>query len=147
IEPQAVVALVDQRATSVSVLGEVNTPSRFPVTASGDRLLDAITRAGGPKNPGYDTWVMLDRAGHQTTAPFGALISEPSNNIFVRPQDTIYLFTQPRTFLAFGASGQQGQFPFSAWHLSLAESLAKAGGLNDNLADPASVFIYRGEPR
>jgi polysaccharide export outer membrane protein len=55
IEPQAVVALVDQRATSVSVLGEVNTPSRFPVAVSGERLLDAITRAGGPKNPGYDT--------------------------------------------------------------------------------------------
>jgi len=126
IEPQAVVALVDQKATSVSVLGDVNTPSRFPVNASGDRLLDAITRAGGPKNPGYDTFVMLDREGRQATAPFGALINEPSNNIYVRPNDTIYLFAQPQTFLAFGAAGQQGQFPFGAWRLSLAESLAKA---------------------
>ena len=41
----------------------------------------------------------------------------------------------------------QGQFPFGAWRLSLAESIAKAGGLNDNFADPASVFVYRGEPR
>ena len=110
IEPQAVVALVDQKATSVSVLGEVNTPSRFPVSASGERLLDAITRAGGPKNPGYDTWVMLERNGRQAAAPFGALINEPSNNIYIRPQDTIYVFSQPRTFLAFGASGQQGQY-------------------------------------
>jgi polysaccharide export outer membrane protein len=147
IEPQAVVALVDQRATSLSVLGEVNTPSRFPVNASGERVLDAITRAGGPKNPGYDTWVMLERDGRQATAPFGALINEPSNNVYVRPQDTIYVFTQPRTFVAFGASGQQGQFSFGAWRLSLAEALAKAGGLNDNLADPASVFLYRGETR
>jgi polysaccharide export outer membrane protein len=147
IEPQAVVALVDQRATSLSVLGEVNTPSRFPVSASGERLLDAITRAGGPKNPGYETWVMLERGGRSATAPFGALINEPSNNIYVRPQDTIYVFTQPQTFLAFGASGQQGQYSFGAWRLSVAESLAKAGGLNDNLADPASVFLYRGEPR
>jgi polysaccharide export outer membrane protein len=147
IEPQAVVALVDQKATSISVLGEVNTPSRFPVNASGDRLLDALTRAGGPKNPGYDTFVMLDREGRQATAPFAALINEPSNNIYVRPQDTLYVFTQPQTFLAFGASGQQGQFPFAAWRLSLAEGLAKAGGLNDNLADPASVFVYRGETR
>ena len=147
IEPQAVVGLVDQRATSVSVLGEVNTPSRFPVNASGDRLLDAITRAGGPKNPGYDTFVTLERNGRQATAPFGALINEASNNIYVRPQDTIYVFTQPRTILAFGASGQQGQFTFGAWRLSLAEAMAKAGGLNDTLADPASVFVYRGEPR
>ena len=147
IDPQAVVALVDQRASSISVLGEVNTPSRFPANASGERLLDAITRAGGPKNPGYDTWVMLDREGRRAAAPFGALINENSNNIYVRPQDTIYVFSQPQTFLAFGASGQQGQISFGAWRLSLAEAVAKAGGLNDNLADPASVFIYRGETR
>lgn len=147
IEPQAVVALVDQRATSVSVLGEVNTPTRFPVNPSGERLLDAITRAGGPKNPGYDTFVTLERGGRQGTATFGALIHEPKNNVYVRPQDIIYVFTQPQTFLAFGASGQQGQFPFGAWRLSLAEAMAKAGGLKDDQADPASVFVYRGEPR
>jgi polysaccharide export outer membrane protein len=147
IEPQVTVALVEQRASSISVLGEVGAPLRFPANASGERLLDAITRAGGPKNPGYDTWVMLNRQGRKATAPFAELLNEPANNIYVRPQDTIYVFTQPRTFLAFGASGQQGQFPFGASRLSLAEAMGKAGGLNDNLADPASVFVYRGEPR
>ena len=49
--------------------------------------------------------------------------------------------------MAFGASGQQGQFNFDAWRISLAEGVAKAGGLNDTLADPASVFLYRGESR
>ena len=69
------------------------------------------------------------------------------NNIFARPNDTIYLYQEPQTFVEFGASGQQGQFNFGAWRISLAEAVAKAGGLNDTLADPASVFIYRGEPR
>jgi polysaccharide export outer membrane protein len=147
IDPQAVVALVDQRASSISVLGEVNLPARFPANASGERLLDAITRGGGPKNPGYDTWVMLDRGGRQAAVPFAALINEKENNIYVRAQDTIYVFSQPQTFLAFGAAGQQGQVSFGAWRLSLAEALAKAGGLNDHLADPASVFLYRGESR
>ncbi len=147
LEPQAVVALVDQRASSISVLGEVGTPSRFPASASGERLLDAITRAGGPRNPGYDTFVMLERDGRQATAAFASLLNEPTNNIYVRPQDTIYVFTQPQTFVAFGAAGQQGQFGFGAWRLSIAEALGKTGGLNDNLADPASVFLYRGERR
>ncbi|WP_453973564.1 polysaccharide biosynthesis/export family protein [Bradyrhizobium elkanii] len=49
IEPQAVVALVDQKATSISVLGEVGTPARLPASASGERLLDIITRAGRPQ--------------------------------------------------------------------------------------------------
>ena len=119
----------------------------LPGNAAGERLLDAISRAGGPRNPGYDTFVMLEREGRQATAPFGSLLNEPTNNIYVRPQDTIYVFTQPQTFVAFGASGQQGQFNFGAWRLSIAEALGKTGGLNDNLADPASVYLYRGERR
>ena len=49
--------------------------------------------------------------------------------------------------MAFGAHGQQGQFNFDAWRVSVAEAVAKSGGLNDTLADPASVFLYRGETR
>ena len=147
IEPQVVVAIVTQNTSLISVLGEVNTPARFPVTAAGEKILDEITRAGGPKGQGFDTWVMLERHGKRATIPFGALVYEPTNNIFTRPNDTIYVYREPQTFVAFGASGAQGQFNFDAWRISLAEAQAKAGGLNDTLADPASVFIYRGETR
>jgi protein involved in polysaccharide export with SLBB domain len=36
-----VVAIIDQRASSISVLGDVGTPSRFPANANGERLLDS----------------------------------------------------------------------------------------------------------
>jgi polysaccharide export outer membrane protein len=147
IEPQAVVALVDQRTSLISVLGEVNSPSRFATNAAGERLLDVITRAGGPKGQGFDTWVMLERNGRRATAPFGALVYEPQNNVWVQPNDTVYVYREPQTFLAFGSSGQQGQFNFEAWRVSLAEAVGKAGGLNDALADPGAVFLYRGESR
>lgn len=147
IEPQVVVALVTQNTSLISVLGEVNTPNRFPVSYAGEKILDEITRAGGPKGQGYDTWVMLERDGKRATIPFGALVYEPKNNIYARPNDTIYVYNEPQTFVAFGAQGTQGQFNFGAWRISLAEAQAKAGGLNDTLADPASVFIYRGETR
>jgi polysaccharide export outer membrane protein len=146
IEPQAVVALVEQRTSLISVLGEVNTPSRFPANAAGERILDAIARAGGPKGQGYDTWVMLERNGKRATVPFGALVYEPADNVWALPNDTIYLYREPQTFLAFGASGQQGQFNFEAWRISLAEAVGKAGGLQDTTADPGDVFLYRGEP-
>jgi polysaccharide export outer membrane protein len=93
-------------------------------------------------------------------------VYEPANNIWTRPGDTIYLYREPQTFLAFGAvggnafnpgiflgsassslPGQQGQFAFDAWRISLAEGVGKAGGLNDTLAEPSSVFLYRGETR
>jgi polysaccharide biosynthesis/export protein len=147
IEPQAVVSLVDQKASLISVLGDVRTAGRFPAQQSGERILDAITRAGGPNSQGYDVWVTLERGGHRASVPFGALVYEPSNNIFVLPNDTIYLYSQPQTFVAFGAAGTQGQYKFDSWRISLAEAVGKHGGLNDSLADPASVFLYRGEPR
>ena len=147
IEPQAVVSLVEQRTSLISVLGEVNTPARFPASASGEHLLDAITRAGGPKGQGFDTWIMLERNNRRAIAPFGALVYEPSNNIFVHADDTIYVYREPQTFVVFGAHGQQGQFNFEAWRVSVAEGVAKAGGLNDTLADPGAVFLYRGETR
>jgi polysaccharide export outer membrane protein len=147
LEPQAIVTLVEQRASSISVLGDVRNAGRFPASASGERLLDAIARGGGLSAPGYESWVVLEREGRRALAPFGALVDEPANNIYVRPRDVIYVFREPQTFLAFGASGRQGQFAFEAWRISLAEAVAKSSGLNDGSADPASIFVYRGESR
>ncbi len=147
IEPQVVVALVQQHTSLVSVLGDVQRAGRFPANASGERILDAITQAGGPASQGYDTWVTLERHGHRASVPFGALVYEPANNIYVLPNDVVYLFRQPQTFLAFGAGDRQGQFNFDAWRISVAEAIGKQGGLADSAADPASVFLYRGEPR
>src|SRR5262249_1449728 len=154
IEPQAIVALVDQRTSLISVLGEVNTPKRFPASYAGEHLLDSITLAGGPKAQGHETWVMLEREGRRATAPFGALVYEPSNNIWTHPGDTIYLYREPQTFAAFGAlspnsvtGGVQGVVNFDAWRISLAEGIGKAGGLNDALAEPAPIFLYRRQTR
>jgi polysaccharide export outer membrane protein len=147
IDPQAVVALATQNTSLISVLGEVNTPNRFPAQPAGEHILDAITRAGGIKDQGYDNWVVLERKGRRAAVPFGALISDPANNIWAWPNDTIYVYKQPQTFLAFGAAGQQGQFNFDMWRITLAEAVAKAGGLLDVQADPASVYLYRREPR
>ena len=83
------------------------------------------------QGPGLISWVMLERDGRRGLSPFGALVYEPANNIFVHPNDTIYLYREPQTFLAFGALGNQQQLPFGTWRISLAEAVAKAGGLND----------------
>jgi polysaccharide export outer membrane protein len=154
IEPQVVVSVVEQRTSLITVLGDVQRPSRLPAQSAGERLLETIARAGGPAAAGFagsgsgqDLWVILEREGRRAIAPFGALIYEPVNNIWAHPDDIIFLYREPQTFLAFGAMGSQQQFPFGAWRLSLAEALAKAGGLSDAQADPAAVFLYRGETR
>jgi polysaccharide export outer membrane protein len=147
IEPQVVVSLITQNTSLVSVLGEVNTPSRLTANAAGERVLDLISRAGGPKGPGWETWVTLERAGKRATVPFGALVYQPANNVWVHPGDTIYVYREPQVFLAIGASGAQGQFSFDMWKINLTQAMAKAGGLLDTQAEPAGVYVYRREPR
>lgn len=149
IEPQVVVSLGEQRTSLVSVVGDVRSPVRYPSAAAGaqDRITDAITRAGGISGNGWETWVLLERNGKRATVPFANLIYMPSNNIYVQPGDRIYVYREPMKFLAFGATGQQGEFNFDAWKINLAQAVAKAGGLYDLQADPGSVFLYRREPR
>jgi polysaccharide biosynthesis/export protein len=159
IEPQVEVALVTQNSSLITVIGEISASTtasptgRIPAQPAGERILDVITRAGGLKDQGQDTWVVLERRGRRAAVPFGSLIYEPGNNIWAWPGDTVYLYKEPQTFLAFGAAGLQGQFPFSAgaassaWRMTLAEGVAAAGGLLDIQADPGSVFLLRREPR
>ncbi|MGH6863102.1 MAG: polysaccharide biosynthesis/export family protein [Methylocella sp.] len=155
IEPQVIVSLEQQRTSLISVVGAVNTPLRFAVPApgAGDRVLDAITRAGGITGPGYASWVMLERGGRRATVPFENLVMNASNNIYVLPGDRIYVYQEQQKYIVFGAAGGsalgvgQGEFSFDAWRINLAEAVAKAGGLVDAQSNPGAVFLYRREPR
>jgi polysaccharide export outer membrane protein len=147
IEPQAIVSVVEQRTSLITVLGDVARSGRIPAQLTPERMLDTISRAGGTAAPGPDSWVMLERNGRRALSPFGALVYEPANNIYSHPGDIIYVYREPQTYLTFGALGSQQQIPFGAWRITLAEAVAKAGGVRDAEGDPASVFLYRGETR
>lgn len=152
IEPQAVVTVTDQRSNTVTVLGELASPIKFPLTPAGERVLDAISRAGTAQSKGYDLFVTLQRGERRATVSFDRLIREPGNNVYLQAGDTVYVYSEPRTFLAFGATGintqeTARQFPFADYNVSLSEAVAKAGGLADVQADPRSVFLYRVERR
>jgi polysaccharide export outer membrane protein len=158
LEPQAVVTVVERRYAMITVLGggvPIGTVAggvtagggtmRIPASLSPERVLDTIARAGGLAGAAQDTWVMINRNQKVAIAPFEALVYEPANNILVQPQDVVFLYREPQTFLAFGATGRQAQVSFDAWRLSLAEALAKAGGLLDERAEPRWVFLFRAE--
>lgn len=147
IEPQAVVAIKNQTSSEISVLGDVNQPASFQVNSDGERILDVIAKAGGPKQPGYETYVTLQRGKKKSTIYFQRLVREPSNNIYVLPNDTIYVYGEPHAFMAFGASGENGRFDFADETITLSDAIGKAGGLLDARANPGAVLVYRIEDR
>lgn len=147
IEPQAMVTLVSQKSNDVSVVGDVNTPNKFDVQPGGERVLDLLARAGGLKKQPYQTTVTVQRGGRRATVAFNVLIENPRENVYVGSGDTIYVYGEAKSFVALGATGTQQKFDFGAETTSLAEAVAQAGGLIDNRADPAQVYVYRQENR
>lgn len=147
IEPEVVVSIAGRGGSEISVIGAVTTPKRYSLSFSDERILDAIARAGGPTNPGYETYVTLQRKNREWTIPFDQLVLEPKKNIRMTPEDTVYLYREPETCHIFGASATTGEFPFTKRMMTLSDVLGRAGGANDNRADPTEIYLYRQEKR
>jgi polysaccharide export outer membrane protein len=145
IEPQAIVTVAKSLSNSVTVAGEIVTGARIPLSVRGDRLLDVIAAAGGAKSPVYETFVRLSRGGVTATIPMERLVSNPAENIYAQSGDVLTLVRLPQSFSVFGAAGSNALIPFTAERMTLAEALAKAGGLQDQRSDPGGVFLFRYE--
>jgi polysaccharide export outer membrane protein len=152
IEPQVVVSLNQQHSSVVSVLGDVNTPGVLALNSVGERLLALIARAGGPKFEAIESYVTLQRDGKRVKVLLSRVVHDPRENIFIRPNDVIFLTRESPTFTALGALNQNvfgfnSEIPFDVETLTLAQAMGKAGGLNDNQSDPSELYVYRYEQR
>src|SRR3989440_2519970 len=152
IEPQVVISLNQQHSSVVSVLGDVNTPGVLALNSVGERLLALIARAGGPKFEAIESYVTLQRDGKRVRVLLSRVVHDPRENIFVRPNDVIFLTRESPSFTALGALNQNvfgfnSEIPFDVETLTLAQAIGKAGGLNDQQSDPKEVYVYRYEDR
>ena len=146
IEPQALVSMATNISNSVTVTGEVIAGARIPLSLRGDRILDVIATAGGVRAPVNETFVSLGRNNTTVRLPMQALLSNPQENVYMRPGDILTLMREPQTYTAFGATGRNSLMPFDAIGVSLEEAVAKTGGLLDLQSDPQGVFVLRAEP-
>jgi len=145
IEPQVIVSLVQNTSSVVTVSGEVGQGGRFALSLKGDRVLDAIAEAGGPKAPAYEIYVRLNRGQRGAVINMADLLAQPEENVYLRAGDGIFLYRDPRSFTVLGATGKNADVEFEGNSLTLAEALGKAGGLDDQRSDAAGVFVFRYE--
>ena len=146
IQPQVLVSVTRPISQAVTVTGEGAAGARLPPSGHGDRILDVIAAAGGNRAPVNETFVRLSRGPVTATVPLTTVVSNPRENIYLRPNDVLTLVRDPQTFIAVGALGNSTELPFQADGITLAQALAKARGLSDFAADPAGTFIFRFEP-
>lgn len=144
-QPQVLVRVVNNNTSNVTVVGEVNNSTKMPLTPKGERLLDAIAASGGVKKEVDRTAVQISRRNVTGMMPLGSVIRDPRQNIQLAPGDVVTALYQPQTFSVLGQTGKNDEIPFEAQGISLAQALARSGGLNENLADASGVFVFRFE--
>ena len=144
-QAQVLVTLFTNGSNVVYISGDVKNSGRIPLSLSRERLLDIVALAGGPTHSPQDTVVKVTRRGRQASTSLTAIQTNPDENIAVEPLDRIQADYLPRSFLSFGATGRVAQLPFDSAQVSLAEAVARVGGLNDDRANPEGVYLFRFE--
>lgn len=145
-EPQVLVRLTRNVSSKVTVVGEVAQSTLLPLTPRGERLLDAIAAAGGVKQPVNKTTIRMTRGRNVFALPLETIIGDPQQNVPLHPGDVVTALFQPLSFTALGATGKNEEINFEAQGITLAQALARAGGLLDYRADARGVFLFRFEP-
>ena len=142
-QPQVLVRVIRNNTANVTVVGEVATSTRMPLTARGERLLDALAAAGGVRQPVGKMTLQVTRGSQVQALPLDTIIRDPKQNIVLVPGDVVTSLFQPLSFTVLGATGKNEELNFEAQGISLAQALARAGGLQDARADAQGVFIFR----
>lgn len=142
-QPEVLVRLVRNASATVTVVGEVASSVRMPLTASGERLLDALAAAGGVRQPVSKMTLQLTRGERYQALPLDVVIRDPKQNVRLQAGDVVTAIFQPLSFTALGATGKNEEINFEAQGISLAQALARAGGLLDVRSNPQGAFIFR----
>lgn len=143
--PQVIVSILSNTSNSVAVSGDVNRAGVFPLSLRGERLLDVIAQAGGPRYAAFELDVRIIRGSTLATIPLQRVLSNPVDNIVVRPDDNIVLVKTAKTFVVLGAAAKVAQYSMDAEKVTLAEGIARAGGTVDSIGDLSAIYLFRNE--
>ncbi|SFK42715.1 polysaccharide export outer membrane protein [Pseudovibrio ascidiaceicola] len=147
VDPQVVVNLQANGSHKVIVIGDVMRPGQFRVHEDGLSLVEAISEAGGTRNPDYESFVTVVRDDKKFRFSLDDISEQPANNIWLRPKDIVTITHQPKSFTVFGAVVARRKHDFPSSRVNLSEAIGMSGGLHDGTADATGVFLFRFEDR
>lgn len=146
-QPQVLVSLSHNATSNVTIVGEVTQSLRMPLTAEGERVLDALAAAGGVRQPLGKITIQLSRGDQVHSMALDAIIQDYRQNVVLQRGDVVAALYQPLSFTALGATGKNDEINFEAQGITLAQALGRINGLQDARSDARGVFIFRFEER
>jgi polysaccharide biosynthesis/export protein len=146
-QPEVLVRMTRNFSSNATIVGEVNSSTRVPLVPGNERLLDALAAAAGVRQPVNKMTIQVTRADNVYSLPLETIIRDPRQNVPLQPGDVVTALFQPYSFTALGATGKNEEVNFETQGISLAQALARSGGLIDSRSNARGVFIFRFEPK
>jgi polysaccharide export outer membrane protein len=146
-QPEVLVRMTHNLSSNATVVGEVNSSTRVPLVPGSERVLDALAAAAGVRQPVNKMTIQETRASNVHSLPLETIIRDPQQNVPLLPGDVVTALFQPYSFTVLGATGTNQEVNFETQGITLAQALARSGGLIDSRSNARGVFVFRFEPR
>lgn len=145
-EPQIDVFIAAFNSKRFHVTGAVSSPGSVPVTNVPMTILDAINEVGGPTENAFWHEMYLFHNGTEEQLSLFSLLSEGDQrqNRLLRDGDLLHLPSADNQGVAMlGQVRSPGNLRMNRERLSLTDALARAGGINEQTAEPSGIFVLR----
>ncbi|UYG06013.1 polysaccharide export protein [Halomonas sp. M4R1S46] len=148
-DPQIEVGVAAFRSQKVYVSGAVQAPGMVPIDIEPLTILDAISEVGGALPNANWHNVLLTRQGREERLSLFNLLrgGDLTQNRLLRDGDILHIPTsENQNVVVLGQVLKPGAIALGNERITLTDALARAGGVNERLAEPSGIFVVRGEP-
>ncbi|EPC04139.1 hypothetical protein L861_02170 [Litchfieldella anticariensis FP35 = DSM 16096] len=147
-KPQVDVDVAAFYSKRVYVSGAVAEPGSLPITNVPMTIMDAISQAGGPEEHANWNNAILTRNGVESSVSLYALMREgdQSQNRLLQDGDVLHVPTaEDQSVAVMGQVNSPGNITLGNEPVSLTDALARAGGIQEETAEPSGIFVVRGQ--
>jgi len=148
-DPQVEVRVASYKSQAISVTGEVEKPSRQPLTDVPLTLLDAVDAAGGLTEDADPRRVTLRRNGRSYTVDMQAFLERGvgGNNPVLQSGDVVSVARlELLEAYLLGQIVKPSTIDLSDENLTLTQAVTRVGGLKEDSADARGIFVFRDTP-
>tara|TARA_R110002020_G_scaffold2409_9_gene11154 strand:+ start:3792 stop:4946 length:1155 start_codon:yes stop_codon:yes gene_type:complete len=148
-EPQVEVGIAAFNSQKVYISGAVENPGTLPLSIVPMTVLDAISEVGGARDNADWRNVKLSRNGGEEVISLYAMMrqGDMTQNRLLRDGDLLHVPTmENQNVVVLGQVSRPGAIALGNERLTLTDALGRAGGVNENRAEPSGIFVVRGNP-
>jgi polysaccharide export outer membrane protein len=145
LSPQVEVRRLSRNSLSISIQGSVARPGIYPLSRWNTHLLEMIALAGGVTAEPQVAAISIHRGSQIGQGWLQDVYDNLALDVPLQSGDTIVVERDRRSFTALGAVSRPGLVQFPKRQLSALEAIGQVAGLNDRIADPTGVFVFRVE--